>query len=344
MKNGKFQYAVIGCGSISSAHLSSVCANSDIMDLYACCDLIEERARAAADKYGTPETRVVTDYKALLNDPALDLVSICTPSGAHAAIAIDCAKAGKSCLSEKPLDVTTAKLDAVEAAFKGIKAKCACVFQYRTYPGVREAKRLLDEGALGRILLSNGYSKVYRSPQYFLDAGWRGTWELDGGGATMNQGIHIVDITTYFGGGCASVLGKFDTLARDIQTEDVSYAIYRLKSGAMGSYTATTLYNPNLGVKVETVCEDGMITFDGSVTKLIRPDKEEIVLGQTIGGESFGSNKIAQSPGHAWLVRDLANAVAEDRDPFVPVSKGRHAVDIILATYQSSRENREIIL
>mgnify|MGYP000963225586 CR=1 FL=1 len=183
----KINAAVIGCGIISSAHLEAIKANEGKVELYAVCDIIKEKAQRCADQYGAK--KVFTDYREMLSDDQIDLVCICTPSGMHSEMAVACAKAGKNVLCEKPLDITREKLDRMLRAFRETGMKLGSVLQYRTCKGLIKAKKLLDSNELGKILYANGHCKIYRSPEYYKSAGWRGTWDFDGGGCLMNQAI-----------------------------------------------------------------------------------------------------------------------------------------------------------
>jgi len=136
MERRKLRAAILGCGNIGNTHAKAILANEEIVELYAVCDEIPEKAEDYQKKYGA--AHVFTDMKEMLADPNIDIVHICTPSGYHADHAVACAKAGKHILCEKPLDITAAKMDQMIEAYEGTGLKAAAVFQYRTYPGIDE--------------------------------------------------------------------------------------------------------------------------------------------------------------------------------------------------------------
>lgn len=347
MTNRKLSCAILGCGNIGNLHAKAILANPELVELYAVCDLVPERAQEYKEKYGASCT--YTDMQQMLADPHIDIVHICTPSGYHAGHAVACAKAGKNILCEKPLDITGEKMNQMISAFEGTSLKAAAVFQYRTYPGIQEAKRLLDSGELGRILVANARYQQYRSPEYYKSAGWRGTWEIDGGGSTMNQGIHILDILCYLAGGARSVLAKAPTLARDIAVEDVSCAVMSFHSGAVGTYQATTLANPPVCITAEILCEKGRITFSDPDTTLYTPENPQ---GRPLGAEENAKSSMSQSGspldigtrGHARLIENLARAIRGEEKVFIPIREGRRSVDTILALYESNRTGKEVFL
>src|SRR5262249_49783679 len=134
-----------------------------------------------------------SEFDSFLAHRPMDMVVVGSPSGLHAQQGIACANAGLHVLVEKPMDITTQRADSLIAACERANVKLGVIFQDRLKPGIRRAKELLDEGALGRLLLADARVKWYRPPEYYAGSRWRGTWELDGGGALMNQGIHTVD-------------------------------------------------------------------------------------------------------------------------------------------------------
>lgn len=220
MERRKLNVVVSGCGVIGHLHCKAINANQEWVNLYAVCDAFEERALEFKEKYKAD--KYYTDTKKMLEDKQIDLVCICTPSGMHVDMALNCAKAGKHVLCEKPIGITKEQLDQLTKAFTNTPLKFGTVFQYRTHRGLLRAKQMLDNGELGKILIGSGYCMIYRSAEYYKSAGWRGTWKQDGGGCLMNQAIHTLDVLSWLVGGVESVLGKICTLARDIEVEDTA--------------------------------------------------------------------------------------------------------------------------
>ena len=194
-------FGIIGCGVIAPWHVAGIKGSSNAR-LVAVCDIIPEKAEKLAAENGNP--RVCTDHRKLLEDPEVQAVCVCTPSGLHAKVGIDAAQAGKHVLSEKPIDITLENIDAFIAETKKAGVNLGCIFQRRTQPLWIAVHDAVQGGKLGKMVLADAYIKYYRSQEYYDSAGWRGTWEMDGGGALMNQGVrrqagarrHVVEIGT----------------------------------------------------------------------------------------------------------------------------------------------------
>ena len=226
----KVHFAVAGCGVISRFHLDAIRSIEDAA-LCGVYDPVEASARAAAQAYGT---RAYPDYDALLADPQVDAVCICTPSHLHAPLALQAVAAGKHVLIEKPVALTLEDCDAVAAAARAAGVQVGVVSQLRYGPAVARVKRALESGALGRITRCDLYMKYFRPQSYYDSGTWRGTQAMDGGGALMNQGIHGVDLVRYLMGPADSIYALSGTLVRDIEVEDTLTAVVAWHCGAPG--------------------------------------------------------------------------------------------------------------
>lgn len=335
-------WAIIGCGVIAPNHIGGV-KRSDGAKLYAVCDVDEEKAKACAEEHGAE--KIYTDYLELLKDPNVDVVSICTPSGMHAEMAIAAANHKKHVLVEKPMDVTKEKLDAMVKAARDNGIKMSCVYQLRTGLGAVAAHKFIREHDLGKLVYGIAQAQYFRSAEYYKSAGWRATWELDGGGCLMNQGIHALDLFRWTMGEVKTVTAKCATIVHDIPVEDTAMAVVEFESGAMGTIIGSTTTVPGKSSMITLHFEKGTIWFND----------------QTLGGEfedgtiqvpevKTGVDNVAKDAKSLWneshcvTVQDLIDAIREDRDPMIPPEEGRKSVDLILAIYQSSKENRTIVM
>ena len=174
MKDGKLGWGIVGCGVIAPWHSGSV-ARCPEAQLVAVCDIIEEKGRQFAAESGEG-VAFYQDYDDLLSDKDVDIISVCTPSGAHAEVAIAAAEAGKHVLCEKPLEITREKMDAMTRACRDHKVKLGCIFQRRTYDSSKQVRAAVQNGELGKMVLGDVFLKYYRSQAYYDSAGWRGTW------------------------------------------------------------------------------------------------------------------------------------------------------------------------
>lgn len=189
----KIKVAVIGCGSIANAaHIPSYMNNEDAEIVYF-CDIIPERAEAAVAKYGCG--KAITDYHDILNDPEIVAVSVCTPNYAHASIAIECLRAGKHVLCEKPAARTYAEaLEMQKAQHETGKILNIGVVN-RFNDGVNELKKIIDEGKLGNIHHVYVSFRAHRSIPGL--GGAFTTKAIAGGGALIDWGVHFLDIVMY---------------------------------------------------------------------------------------------------------------------------------------------------
>lgn len=337
------KWGIIGCGIISKLHCEAL-AMADNAVLVAVCDIIEEKAKAAAEQYGAE--KVYVNYHDLLADPDVEVVSICTPSGMHGEMVQAAARAGKHILCEKPMEITKEKMDQLIEVVEASGVKMGCVFQRRLQSEAIALKEALESGRFGKIILADAYLKYYRSPEYYKSADWRATWELDGGGALMNQGVHGIDLLTWFAGDVESVFARCATMVRDIEVEDTAVVSVKFKNGAFGVIEGTTSVYPAQETRFEIHCEKGSVIFSdlGLIQWEIQgSDEKAPEFGATGFAMKDDPTKLSDSS-HFPLVVDMADSVINDHDPLITPREARKAVDLILAIYKSSDENREIKL
>ena len=186
----KIRFGILGCGTIGDVHARAIMALDDA-ELVALCDVNAERAAEYAKKYGV---KPYSDFDAMLSDPDIDAVTICTPSGMHAEQSIRALKAEKHVLLEKPMALNSVDAKKIcDVAEKSSKL-LSVVFQMRYTDDIQYLKKVIEEGKLGQLVFCDLYMKYWRDKSYFDVSPWRGTFAMDGGGALMNQGIHGVDI------------------------------------------------------------------------------------------------------------------------------------------------------
>ena len=351
MADGKLGFGIVGCGVIAPTHRLAIDA-CDEAELMAVCDTDENQIRSflAGMDGGASGVRAYADYRELVRDPQVDVVSVCTPSGLHCEGVTAAARAGKHVLCEKPLEIDADRLTEMTAACRDAGVKLGCVFQSRTSPDMIRARQAIQDGLLGRMILADAYLKDYRSQAYYRSAGWRGTWALDGGGALMNQGVHGVDLLLWLmGSPVESVFARAEHKVRDIEVEDTAVANLRFKNGAYGALIGTTSCNPGEARRIELHGDRGTITVSGSsITRWANtieddgraedsePPREIEIEGAVADPSDIGSS------GHVFLVDDLVRAIREDGEPYVTGESARGAVDLILAIYESARSGKEV--
>lgn len=340
-------FGIIGCGIIAFTHASALKQlEGEGCKRYACCDIIPEKADQYALDHGFE--KVYYDYHDLLADPNVDIVCVCVPSGLHGEITMAASNAGKAIVCEKPMEITPAKVDEVISVVQKNQTKMQCIFQRRLMPVAIALRELVKNGALGRICMAEARLNYYRDQAYYNSAGWRGTWELDGGGALMNQGVHGIDLILWMlGDKIETVYGKAKTMARDIPVEDTAAALIQMKSGTMCIIEGATTAYPGFSTTFTIYGEKGTVSFDDqriiawdfidAEKAPLRPD-----LGEAVGG--------AKNPidigiyGHICLLRDIAEAVRDDRAPMLPPEEAALAVKVICGIYESSRQGKPVVI
>lgn len=347
----KVRFGIIGTGVIAPNHASAI-TDSHYAELVAVCDVDEAKAEAFAGKFGNPV--VFTDYKKMLDEAGLDAVSICTPSGMHSEMTIEAANRGINVLCEKPMAITIPQMDAMLEAVKKNGVKMEVIFQRRTSPLAQKAREAVMNGELGQMVLGDAYLKYYRSPAYYRSADWRATWELDGGGALMNQGVHGVDLILWMmNSPVKSVFAKAEAKVRDIVVEDTAVAIITYENGAYGVIEGTTSVNPGETTTFALHGDRGTIIFGdkglekwavaASRDEVAEHDPSKSVESESALKSSADPRAVAVS-GHRFQVDDLAQAILDDREPFVGGEDARKAVELILAIYESARTGKEVIM
>ncbi len=344
----KVRFGIIGCGVIGPWHARAI-TDTQEAELVACCDIIEERARKLSNDFGV--AKVYTDYKEMLADGDIDAVCVCTPSGMHGMVAMDAARAGKHIMCEKPVEITLPKIDEMVKVARESGVKLGVIFQRRTSPMWHRIKEAIDSGCIGKMVLGDAYLKYFRSQEYYDSGDWRGTWELDGGGALMNQGVHMVDILRWIMGPIDTIYANADHLARNIEVEDTACAVIKYKNGAFGVLQGTTSVTPGMDHRLEFHGDKGTICVEGErIVKWNVCGEEGDCSGNGNGGVDVKIGTAATKPtsiateGHQIQIQDLCRAIAEDRDPMVTGEEARKAVEVILAIYESARTGQPVKL
>lgn len=334
-------FAVIGAGNIGKIQAEAIRHIPDVR-VTVVCNRGEAAGRALAEKYGATW---VADFQEAVTRDDVDVVTICTPSGTHMEIAVAAAQAGKHLLVEKPIDITLTRVDQILSAVEQAGVVLACVFPLRFAQGVHKAKAALDAGRLGRLTLADVFVKWYR-PQSYYDGSWRGTWQIDGGGALMNQSIHNIDLVQWLAGPVESVMARTATLAHTMQTEDTATAVLTFTNGALGVIQGATSCWPGDRARVELHGDRGTIVLEEGrivVWKLAdaAPGEEEAMLNleQQQGSGAADPTAIGYEM-HRRQIVDLIEAIRHGRPPAIQGAEARRSVEIIRAIYLAASQQR----
>ena len=338
---------IVGCGMISQFHARAI-ADSEGAGLVACCSRDLKSAQTLADEFGGT---AYDNLDAMLADSKVDIVSICTPSGAHQEPAVAAANAGKHVIVEKPLEITLARCDAIIEACVKNNVVLSTIFPSRFHASSKLLKTAIDDGRFGTLSLGDAYVKWFRTQEYYDSGAWRGTWELDGGGALMNQAIHCVDLLTWLMGPVAELSARTATLAHErIAVEDVATASLRFANGALGVIEATTASFPGMLKKIEVHGSKGSAVIEEEDIKTwqfetMTPEDDAIIAQfadatETGGGASDPS--AIDHAAHTHQFNDVINAIKTGKNPAIDGHEGRRSVEIILAIYKAAETGNSI--
>ncbi|MBT7958654.1 MAG: Gfo/Idh/MocA family oxidoreductase [Akkermansiaceae bacterium] len=340
------KFGIIGAGMIGRFHAKAI---TDMTGgtLHSVFDLNLERAEALAADFGA---KAYSDMDAFLADENLDIVTVGTPSGAHLDPTLAALNAGKHAIVEKPLEVTTERIDQLMDAAQKSGKTLAAVLNRRFHPGMDAFKKASTEGRFGTLASASAYIKWYRDQAYYDSAGWRGTWALDGGGALMNQSIHTVDALLYLAGPVKRVTANTALLAHErIEVEDHCVALLEFENGARGVIEASTCTWSRDGhpARVQLSGTEGSVfladeAFESWDFQNEQPEDEEIRSSLMKGQEAgLGANdpSAINTYQHQRNFEEVVTAIHEGREPTTSANESRKAVELIQAIYESAKND-----
>ena len=315
---------VVGLGM--GMNRSNQVVDTDGAKLVAVADLDENKCKVAEEKFSCDSH---TDALEMFDRNDIDVAFIMLPSGLHAKLGVEAANRGKHVITTKPMDVNLANCDALIQACEQNQVQLLVDFQERYGNKNREIQYAVQNGLLGEVIHCELSMKWYRPDSYYV--GWHGTWEFDGGGSIMNQGVHYVDLMLWFMGGVKRVIGAhYDVFAHEnCETEDLATAILEFNNGAIGTVYTTTTFPK----EAETV---SMINIHG--------DKGAVGLGPDVWTFADGEPDISLPDHPVNVVDDAVRAIREGRMPAVSGQEGRRSVELNMAIYESARTGRSVSL
>ncbi len=341
-------FALVGTGMIAGYHAQAI-AQTPGARLVGVVSRSPEKGRAFAAQHNIPILTATVEE--MVARPDVQVINVTTPSGAHLEPALIAIRAGRHVIIEKPLETTPARVDQINAAAAKAGVKVAAIFQGRFGSGAQTVKVALDAGRLGRLVLASAYVKWHRTADYYKTP-WKGTWELDGGGALMNQAIHGVDLLQWFAGLPTEVFGQFTRRVHTgIQADDTTVATLKFPDGALGTIEASTALWPGWSRRIELCGEHGSICLEDDYISrwdfakaepgddAIRSAKRDNALGSGAGVP--GGISLA---GHLRQIGDLVAAVRDNRPPAIDGRDGRKAVALVHAIYESAKSGKAVKL
>ncbi|MFA5035827.1 MAG: Gfo/Idh/MocA family oxidoreductase [Candidatus Izemoplasmatales bacterium] len=339
------KYALIGCGRISPNHINAAINNE--LDIVSLCDLDAQKALHHIKNFnlGTG-IKVYTDFKEMIRNENIDLISIATESGNHAEIAKYCIIMGINLIIEKPIALSLQDADEIiKLSIEHDIVVSAC-HQNRFNKSVQKIREAIEQNRFGKLFHGTAHIRWNRGQDYYTQAPWRGTWAQDGG-ALMNQCIHNIDLLRWMmGNEIQEVFAYTDNLNHSfIETEDLGVALVKFMNGAYGIIEGTTnVYPKNLEETLYIFGEKGTVKAGGKSVNII----EEWFFGDNLDIADEVKINCNENPptvygfGHTPLFADVISAIKEHRPPYVTAEDGRRALELVLGIYKSAIEGKPI--
>ncbi len=341
MNNKTVKFGIIGCGRVFPKHAESI-MQLDNAKLMGVCDIKTDRLEDAKKKYNC---KGFENYKELISQPDIDVISICTPSGLHAKMTVDSAKAGKHVIVEKPMAMNLHEADEMIEECKKNNVKLFVVKQNRYNEPIKRLKEVMDKQRFGKLFYGNATVYWSRPQEYYDQDPWRGTKAVDGG-VLMNQASHHIDMIRWLMGEVDSVKAYTDTLTHNIESEDMGIVILKFKNGAVGSIVATTCVFPhNIEGSVTIMGTKGTVKVGG-----VALNKMEIWKFEDWKNEDELISESSENPpsiygfGHLYYIKDVVESIQKNLPPKIDGKEGRKTLELITKIYQSVKSNKEIKL
>jgi UDP-N-acetyl-2-amino-2-deoxyglucuronate dehydrogenase len=345
--------ALVGAGVIGTHHGLVLSQLADRVELAAVVDVALDRAEKLAAERGG---RAFTSLTEALREVDVDIVVVCVPTGRHAELAIEALDAGKNVIVEKPAETTVPKVDEIIKAQQKAGTLVTVISQHRFDAATETVLAAVQAGELGR--LTSGIASIdwWRGQSYYDSGDWRGTWELDGGGALMNQGVHTVDLLIAMMGRPVEVFAYTGVLAHErIEVEDVAVGVVRFESGALGVLHGTTAAYPGLSARVQVHGDRGSAVIDNDELVFFHgtppgEDPEDRSYGSTSSrrgadaGATAASNPSGLGDSHRLQYLNFLAALDGTEPLRVDLETNRQAVALINGVYESARTGRPVSL
>ena len=288
-------------------------------------DIKQDLAREVGEELGCDWSPNLEDA---LGRSDVDVVMVMTPSGLHAQVGIEAARAGKHVLTTKPMDVSTKACDRLIAAAEEAGVLLGVDYQSRYVDNNVRVAEALRQGWLGKPILGEVRFKWFRSQEYFEhNDGWRGTWAMDGGGSLANQGSHLLDLLLWFMGEPVRIYAETAIVNHRIETEDIGLVLLNFASGAKGMILGTTTFPTSVYFGAEVHGSEGGILIDAALDGSMR------VFGEGLE-EKLES---IDNPVHSAM-EDMVLAIENGTAVRVDGREGRRTVALLEAIYASARE------
>ena len=330
--------AIVGLGMAVTPHARGLLDLANTVEVAYAWSPTEARRAAFAETFPFP---LAADLDTILGDKSVEAVLVLTPANSHSDVAIRCAEAGKHVLLEKPIDITTARAEALVAACRKAGVTLGVVLQHRFRPAGMRLAEILAAGELGRIVGCSTIIRLWR-PQAYYDEPGRGSFARDGGGVLLSQGIHTLDLMLSLAGPIVEVTGYATTTSvHRMETEDMVVAAARYANGAFGTIDATTAAYPGFPERIEITGEKGTANLAGTQLQVQLHSGKTIEIEPDRSAGGTGADPMAfPHHYHRAVMADFIDAIRHGREPRVTgedALKVHRLIDALIETGKTGR-------
>lgn len=332
--------AVVGTGNISHAHIKGLLTFPERCRIVALCDIYPEKAEKVKAQYQL-DCPVFDNHEKMLREmPEIDLVHVCTPPYTHKEIAVHSMRAGHHVLVEKPMATCLTECDEMLAVATEKQVTLGCIAQNRFRNSIYKLKKVAESGLAGKICAAHVDSLWWRGHCYY-DLWWRGLWEKEGGGPTLNHAVHHIDMLNWIEGRMPQeVVALLSNVMHDnSEVEDISFAALRYEDGSVAEITSSVIHHG----------EEQGITLQCADAKISAPWDVKAEISQSNGFPCEGGNTECKQKieeyyqsipdleweGHTGEIDNVLTALENNRQPLITGEDGRRTVELITAIYKA---------
>ncbi|MBP5223786.1 MAG: Gfo/Idh/MocA family oxidoreductase [Lachnospiraceae bacterium] len=340
--------AIVGTGNIANMHVQGLLEFPERCRIVALCDIYPEKAKAMKEKYKLKDCEIFADHKSMLAAGiGIDVVHVCTPPYVHSSISIDSMDAGCNVLCEKPMAASVEECRKMLDCEKKNGVVLGIIAQNRFRNGVYKLKKLLDSGLAGKVCFAEVESAWWRAHSYY-DLWWRGTWEKEGGGPTLNHAVHHIDMLNWMMGREPSgVIAMLSNVMHDnAEVEDISVACVKYGDNSMARILSSVIHHG----------EEQGITLQCEKAKIAVPFDVKAETGQANGFPKEGGNTALikeiteyynsipdlKYEGHTGEIDNYLSAIETGTRPLITGEDGMRTIELITAIYAAGITKRQV--
>ena len=339
--------AIVGTGNIAPAHVEGLLTFPDRCRIVAMCDIYPEKAQAMKEKYKL-SCEVFDDHqKMLASGLPIDVVHVCTPPYTHAEIASHAMDAGTYVLVEKPMATCLKECDAMLEAERRNGVTMGCIAQNRFRNSISKLKKTLESGKAGKLRVAHVNSLWWRGHCYY-DLWWRGLWEKEGGGCTLNHAVHHIDMINWFQGELpqkvTSVLSN--VMHDNAEVEDLSFSTLQYRDGSVAQVTASVVHHgEEQGLVLQ--CEKAKLAAPWSCYASTSkgngfPERNESLEQELTA--FYDAIPPLRCEGHTGEIDNYLTALEHGERPLITGEDGRRTIELITAIYKSGALSETVSL